>query len=527
MTGGEQPHGNGPVPPPQQGASPQVNPGLDQVTVRLPVPGAAPAQPVRVGPPPPAAATAAAAPPKPGKRGRKLLLLAAVLVLVAGLGVGGVLGGPWIAQQLGLSGEGGAGTQPPPAPLNPQAALRALPAQAPTPSPKGVAAALDPLAGNAALGELTGSVLDASTGNVLWERGAGTARTPASTGKLVTAAAALLALDHQTRLSTTVLEGPEPGTVVLVGGGDTTLSALPATKPTYFYPDAARLDDLAEQVKAKAGGPVKKIVIDVDRYAGPPLAPGWLAVDIAGGHVAPMVPLMVDAARRDPLTSTTPRTDKPAQAAASELAKRLGGNPATEVGSAPKGAKVLAKVDSPPLPRLVAAFLSTSDNILAEAVARETARGTGNEPSFAGASKAALDVLSRNGFDLAGVKMSDGSGLSTEDRVPAKFLSSLLAAAAGTDAKAAKLRPLLTGLPVAGGTGTLAKRYEKGQNATGRGWVRAKTGTLDGVNSLAGVVTTNDGRLLAFSFMATGAASDPARDALDSLAAALRRCGCG
>ncbi|MGW0517994.1 D-alanyl-D-alanine carboxypeptidase/D-alanyl-D-alanine endopeptidase [Crossiella sp. NPDC003009] len=515
MTGGE-----------QQGSSPQVNPDLDQVTVRLPVPGAPPAQPMRVGPPPPVA-TAAEPPPNPGKRGKKLVVLATVLVLLAALGVGGVLGGPWLAQQLGLSGPGGLGTQPPPAPLNPQAALRALPPQAPTPSAQGVAAALDPLAGNAALGELTGSVLDGTTGKVLWERGAGTARTPASTGKLVTAAAALLALDHQTRLSTTVVAGAEPGTVVLVGGGDTTLSGLPANKPTYFFPDAARLDDLVEQVKAKAGGPVNKIIIDVGRFAGPPMAPGWLNVDVAGGHIAPLVPLMLDAARRDPLTSTTPRSDKPAQAAAQELAKRLGGNPAIEAGSAPQGAKVLAKVDSPPLPRLVAAFLSTSDNILAEAVARELARGTGNEPSFAGASKATLDTLSRNGLDVTGVKMSDASGLSTEDRVSAKFLSSLLAAASGTDARAAKLRPMLTGLPVAGGTGTLAKRYDKGQAAGGRGWVRAKTGTLDGVNSLAGIVTTNDGRLLVFSFMATGAASDPARDALDTLASALRRCGCG
>ncbi|MBP2475216.1 D-alanyl-D-alanine carboxypeptidase/D-alanyl-D-alanine-endopeptidase (penicillin-binding protein 4) [Crossiella equi] len=507
--------------PPQ---SPQVSPDLDQVTVRLPVPEARPAQPVRVGPPPSAATTTEVI-AKPGKRGRKLLLVGVSLVVVAALGVGGVLAGPWVAQQLGLAGPDGFGTQAPPVPVNPQMALRALPKEAPTPTPAGVAAALDGLAGNAALGQLTGSVLDASTGGVLWERGAGEARTPASTGKVLTAAAALLALDHRTRFTTTVVAGPEPGTVVLVGGGDPTLSALPANKPTYFFPDAARVDDLAEQVKAKAGGPVRKIIIDVGRYTGPALASGWLPADVAGGHVAPMVPLMVDSGRQNVMLATTPRTDKPAQAAGQELAKRLG-NPPVEVGTAPAGAQELAKVSSPALPSLVAAFLSTSDNVLAEAVARETAKGTGNDPSFAGAAKATLDVLGRNGIDVAGVKMSDGSGLSSEDQVPAKVLSALLAAAAGGDERAAKLRPLLTGLPVAGGTGTLSKRYERGANATGKGWVRAKTGTLSGVNSLAGTVTTNDGRLLVFSFMATGANNDAAREALDALASSLRKCGC-
>ncbi|RSN71051.1 D-alanyl-D-alanine carboxypeptidase, partial [Streptomyces sp. WAC 05379] len=85
-----------------------------------------------------------------------------------------------------------------------------------------------------------------------------------------------------------------------------------------------------------------------------------------------------------------------------------------------------------------------------------------------------------------------------------------------------ELRPVLTGLPVAGFTGTLSTRYTDGA----AGIVRAKTGTLHGVNSLAGTVVDQDGRLLAFAFLSTGDNADAARSALDRTATALASCGC-
>ena len=95
------------------------------------------------------------------------------------------------------------------------------------------------------------------------------------------------------------------------------------------------------------------------------------------------------------------------------------------------------------------------------------------------------------------------------------------------DARTAKLRPLLTALPVAGGSGTLAGRYG-GTAAPGKGWVRAKTGTLTGVNALAGMVVDVDGRVLVFSFMSASTRNPETevRPALDVMAAALRGCGC-
>jgi D-alanyl-D-alanine carboxypeptidase/D-alanyl-D-alanine-endopeptidase (penicillin-binding protein 4) len=65
-----------------------------------------------------------------------------------------------------------------------------------------------------------------------------------------------------------------------------------------------------------------------------------------------------------------------------------------------------------------------------------------------------------------------------------------------------------------------------GKSADGKGYVRAKTGTLTGVSTLAGQVTDTDGRLLTFVFMSNGASPAQTRPRLDALAATLRDCGC-
>ena len=84
---------------------------------------------------------------------------------------------------------------------------------------------------------------------------------------------------------------------------------------------------------------------------------------------------------------------------------------------------------------------------------------------------------------------------------------------------------MLVGLPVAGSSGTLADRYD-GLAAGGRGWVRAKTGTLTGVNSLAGTVLDSEGRVLVFALLSNGPNPVSVRPRLDALAAQLRSCGC-
>ena len=85
------------------------------------------------------------------------------------------------------------------------------------------------------------------TGKELWQMTDDVPLVPASTNKVLTAAAALLTLDRQARLSTRVVAGSQSaqGPVVLVGAGDPTLSAVAPGQPTW-YRGAARISDLVE-----------------------------------------------------------------------------------------------------------------------------------------------------------------------------------------------------------------------------------------------------------------------------------------
>ena len=463
----------------------------------------------------------------PAHRGKRVAVVVAVLVLATGAGTGVGFGAPALVRHL-TTDDAVVAMTPPPAPVIPHPALRPVALDGPAPTRSGVGAVLDPLVAAGGLGTLSGQVVDPTTGAVLWERNPAAALVPGSTAKLLTCAAALLALDHQVRLHTTVLAGSEPGTVVLVGGGDPTLSAAQPGTVT-VYPGAARLDDLVDQVQAAVPGPVDRVLVDAHRYVGDPMAPSWLPADVAGGYIAPIEPVMLDGARADPTQEVSPRAAEPATTAAAELARRLGADPdAVALGSAPPAAAVLGVVSSPPVEDLVATTLSASDNVLAEVLAREVARATGAQPSFSGATQAVLTVLGEHGFDASRATLMDGSGLSAQDAVPARLLTDLLSAAADPDEsqpRTAALRPMLVGLPVAGSSGTLAERYA-GPTAEGRGWVRAKTGTLTGVNSLAGTVLDAEGRVLVFALLSNGPNPVSVRPRLDALAAALRSCGC-
>jgi serine-type D-Ala-D-Ala carboxypeptidase/endopeptidase (penicillin-binding protein 4) len=163
-----------------------------------------------------------------------------------------------------------------------------------------------------------------------------------------------------------------------------------------------------------------------------------------------------------------------------------------------------------------------SDNMLAEALARQVAIARKLPASFEGSAHGVIGALADAKIDVTGVTLNDGSGLSRDDRVPASVLTAVVGGAADDSLKGTSA--ILSGLPVAGYDGTLFDRRDAG---TAPGTVRAKTGTLLGVHALAGTVVTVDGRLLAFAVVADGSGSDAAAEAaLDNVAAALATCGC-
>jgi D-alanyl-D-alanine carboxypeptidase/D-alanyl-D-alanine-endopeptidase (penicillin-binding protein 4) len=168
---------------------------------------------------------------------------------------------------------------------------------------------------------------------------------------------------------------------------------------------------------------------------------------------------------------------------------------------------------------------------VAEALARQVAIAKGQPATFAGAAAAMAavlrEVLTGLGARPEGFALRDGSGLSRLDRVQPAALTRVIAAVAGDGRE--QLFPVLSGLPVAGFDGTLEKRYRKGPGLPAAGVVRAKTGTLNGVSALAGLVRTRDGRLLAFDLTAESVPLGwtlRSQVALDRLAAVLAGCGC-
>jgi D-alanyl-D-alanine carboxypeptidase/D-alanyl-D-alanine-endopeptidase (penicillin-binding protein 4) len=191
----------------------------------------------------------------------------------------------------------------------------------------------------------------------------------------------------------------------------------------------------------------------------------------------------------------------------------------------PPSGRQLASVQSAPLIERLRQMMNASDNVMAEGIGREVAKATGRPVSFAGAVDAVTNKLSGAGVEMTGATLFDSSGLSVLDRLTAKTLDEVVQGAAGPDQPA--MRPLLDVLPIAGGSGTLSDRFLGGDpKASSAGWLRAKTGSLTAINSLAGVVTDDSGRVLTFAFISNDA-GPMGRVALDNLAGALRTCGCG
>jgi D-alanyl-D-alanine carboxypeptidase/D-alanyl-D-alanine-endopeptidase (penicillin-binding protein 4) len=265
---------------------------------------------------------------------------------------------------------------------------------------------------------------------------------------------------------------------------------------------------------------VVRIGYDASLFEGPTSAAAWPSEYVASGVVGPVTALSVGEGHV---------ADPPRQAglAFSRQLERAGITVRGPLRSVDAGADapLLAKVDSRPVAELVRWMLTESDNDYAEAFGHLIAVATGGPATFSGGAAATKSTVADLGVDTADVALFDASGLARTDRIPAATLTSLLVASMAPDRP--ELSVVLSGLPVAAFTGTLEDRFVAGPAAAGAGVVRAKTGTLTGVSTLAGTVADRQGRVLTFAFLADEANDVlEARAALDRAAAALARCGC-
>ncbi|MGA8987875.1 D-alanyl-D-alanine carboxypeptidase/D-alanyl-D-alanine endopeptidase [Aeromicrobium sp.] len=366
------------------------------------------------------------------------------------------------------------------------------------------------------------SAISPADGRELASFGSGT-YIPASTTKLLTGFAALSLIDPQASFTTRVVQQGER--LMLIGGGDPYLATVIDKKSKRV--ERADLATLARRTAAsltQAGVTTVRLGFDASLFTGQAASPSWESTYVSQSIVTPVSALWADQGVVGGARAKDPAADA-ARRFADLLSKRgvaVTGEPAA--GRAPAGAQTIAAVRSAPVAQIVEALIGTSDNQAAEVMLRHVALAAGQPGSFDGGTAAVVDVLTSADIDVTGLVLRDGSGLSRSNRIAPRTLAETVNVAATTS----RASGLMSDLPVSGFTGTLVDRFAS--LTTSLGTLRAKTGTLSGVHSLAGFALDADGRPVVFALMADRterAAPLVAQAALDRVAAAIATCTCG
>jgi len=188
----------------------------------------------------------------------------------------------------------------------------------------------------------------------------------------------------------------------------------------------------------------------------------------------------------------------------------------TRLGATPTTATEIAALSSPPLAQIIGEMDRESINIFAELLFRAAARSSTTQVGSAETAQANLRAFltKKVGTAPTVVDVSDGSGLSTLDRVTPRSMVQLL----GYVHQADWGPTFHAALPVEGESGTL-KRHGKGTPS--RGNLHAKTGTTNTVAALGGYVTAKNGEVLAFSLIYNGTDRWNAKLAMDEIGATM------
>jgi D-alanyl-D-alanine carboxypeptidase/D-alanyl-D-alanine-endopeptidase (penicillin-binding protein 4) len=244
-----------------------------------------------------------------------------------------------------------------------------------------------------------------------------------------------------------------------------------------------RLADLADRIVAAGVRRVAgRVVTDDARHDSVRYLSHWKPDYFLDGDIGRLSALTVDDANASfPGES---RVEDPAAHAGAELVRLLAARGVVVDGGsirgrAPDDAVELARVESSPLADIVEAMITSSDNQTAELLLREMGAAAGDGSTARGAT-AAVHALEGLGVPLAGARIVDGSGLGRENALSCATLVEVLGLRTRDDFAA-----LDRGLAVAGRTGTLAQRLSDPAIADR---LRAKTGYLEGVSGLVGVV---------------------------------------
>ena len=322
-------------------------------------------------------------------------------------------------------------------------------------------------------------VVDAMTGEVIFERNSTQARKPASVIKLLSATSVLSYIDSQKVFNTNIYKGVDPGTIVINGEYDPWISMIQSQAEKMGRTSLPRLGfNTINRYNELAGAEAKRLKI---------LYTGLFPQDLAN-----------------------------LQAFLKKRGIRTTAEKITAEDALLQSAEPLVLSVSPTLETMVKWTLLWSDNVLAERLARLAAITSGETFNTQGVENTFHTVLTNFGIDPDKIEVADGSGLSKQNRVTAKAIADLLMKIRNDP----KYVSVYEGLPIGGVSGTLQKRFlTTAPQAVGL--VRGKTGTLSGTVSLAGYVDSEDRQYI---FVAIAdkiprrySASERARDTLDRI----------
>jgi D-alanyl-D-alanine carboxypeptidase/D-alanyl-D-alanine-endopeptidase (penicillin-binding protein 4) len=383
------------------------------------------------------------------------------------------------------------------------------------------------------------SIRNLTDGSVVFESNADDSMMPASLTKIYTAASNSLTLDLDAKFVTKVkfLDN----NVYLVGGGDPQLG-------TESNPRKADLEDLAKQTAEN----LKKFnVFEVNLFVddsslGPLQRPvDWLDNYFRSSEVHLISALNLD----DPLAPSQAPED-PSITTGQTFAVYLIKNDIKVNGlvyrkKAPSDAFDVATEYSKSVAQIIEDMLIISNNQDSEILARVASDIATKDPSTNAATELVLKDVEKLGISSVDNALSDTSGLSRSNKIsPSDFTNliyksvlkpDLIIENKGDPTKFLTIPsfsipvdtwPVFTGLPTGHGLGTMEKRFNE-ENSPGRGVVRAKTGTLNQVITLAGTITTKDNAFLSFAILVNRVEKpNMVREELDNLLNEIAKCEC-
>ncbi len=329
---------------------------------------------------------------------------------------------------------------------------------------------------------------------------------PASTMKIITATVALRILGPTWKPVTTVAFDTQSGTITLIGGGDPQLTSA----------QLGVLADSATAVVLTSGALPTRLLIDDTLFAAPTLQQGVTAQQ-QPSEERPIRALVVDQMR-------TKDTGLDAGKIFHTMLLERGIDVPFKGRGVASGDRI-ASVEGYRLQSSLKEMLWYSDNDIAEMLFRLSAIGAGQDGSWSAARHTAYAALTELGVPTKDIVLVDGAGLSRANRLTVNTIASTLHAALENS----RTQILQTLLPAAGREGTLRTRYRTAPAKCANGIVRAKTGSLRDVISLAGYAPAQDGSVRSFSLIVNGlrdsaTARNKARATLDGLAAAISGC---